>query len=157
QVGVVVGLDREEAAEHHRLDLAVARQRLGRLRRRTARRARARAGGQRSPPSPPFTPPAGSICGEKKPMSSISASVCAAIARISSPFLKLPSTTRTYAITPRYWSNSESKIRARGGASGSPEGGGTRPISSSSTSLTPSPVLPLMRRIDSGGSPISSA
>ena len=30
QVGVVVGVDREQAAEHHRLDLAVAGQRLGR-------------------------------------------------------------------------------------------------------------------------------
>ena len=29
QVGELVGLDREQAAEHHRLDLAVARQRLG--------------------------------------------------------------------------------------------------------------------------------
>ena len=29
-------------------------------------------------------------------------------------------------MTPRYWSNSESKISARGGASGSPSGGGTR-------------------------------
>ena len=31
-----------------------------------------------------------------------------------------------YAITPRYWSNSESKISARGAASGSPLGGGGR-------------------------------
>ena len=30
QIGVVVGFDREQAAEHHRLDLAVAGERLGR-------------------------------------------------------------------------------------------------------------------------------
>ena len=47
-------------------------------------------------------------------------------------------------------------MSARGGPSGSPEGGGTRAISSSSTSPTPSPVLPLIFRIESAGSPISS-
>ena len=90
-------------------------------------------------------------------MSSMSASVPVAIARIASPFLNVPSTTRMYAITPRYWSNSESKISARGGASGSPCGGGTRLTSSSSRSSTPSPVLAEMRRTSSAGSPISSA
>ena len=34
--------------------------------------------------------------------------------------------TRTNASTPRYWSYDESKMSARAGASGSPEGGGTR-------------------------------
>ena len=47
-------------------------------------------------------------------------------------------------------------MRARGGASGSPLGGGTLAMSSSSTSATPSPVLPLMRLIASAGSPSSS-
>jgi hypothetical protein len=56
-------------------------------------------------------------------MSSISACVPACIATIGSALVKRPSTIRTYAITPRYWSNSESKISARGGASGSPWGG----------------------------------
>ncbi len=98
----------------------------------------------------------GIICGLKKPMSSMSATVPVAIARIASPLRNTPSTTLMYAITPRYWSNSESKISARGGPSGSPEGAGTRAISSSSTSATPSPVLPLIFRIDSGASPISS-
>ena len=50
----------------------------------------------------------------------MSASVAFCIARIASPLRKTPSTTRMYAMTPRYWSNSESKIRARAGASGSP-------------------------------------
>src|ERR1700712_4511560 len=86
-------------------------------------------------------------------MSSMSATVSPAIERMTSPFLKAPSTTRMYAMTPRYWSNSESKISARGGASGSPAGGGTRSTSCSSTSMTPSPVLPEMRRISSIGSP----
>src|SRR3712207_1920786 len=37
-------------------------------------------------------------------------------------------------MTPRYWSNSESKISARAGASGSPSGAGTFATISSSTS-----------------------
>ena len=90
-------------------------------------------------------------------MSSMSACRPAAIARIGSPLRSTPSTTRTYAITPLYWSNSESKISARGGASGSPAGGGTRATSSSSTSGTPWPVLPRCAGSPSGGSPISSA
>src|SRR3954463_8643523 len=60
-------------------------------------------------------------------------------------------------MTPRYWSNSESKMSARGSASGSPPGGGAFATSSSRTSSTPSPVLPEMRRIVSAGSPSSSA
>ena len=48
-------------------------------------------------------------------------------------------------------------MSARAGASGSPAGGGTRATSSSSTSVTPSPVLAEMRRTWSAGSPISSA
>jgi hypothetical protein len=60
-------------------------------------------------------------------------------------------------MTPRYWSNSESKISARGGAPGSPDGGGTRATISSRTSSTPSPVLPEIRRIEAAGSPRRSA
>ena len=48
-------------------------------------------------------------------------------------------------------------MSARAGASGSPDGGGTRATSSSSTSMTPSPVLAEMRLTSSAGSPISSA
>ncbi len=96
------------------------------------------------------------IAGVKKPMSSMSDSVPATIARIASPLRKTPSTTRMKAITPRYWSNSESKISARAGASGSPDGAGTRLISSSSTSITPSPVFPEIARIPSADSPSSS-
>ena len=47
-------------------------------------------------------------------------------------------------------------MSARGGASGSPDGGGTFWMSSSSTSSTPSPVLPEMRLMASAGSPSSS-
>ncbi len=87
----------------------------------------------------------------------MSASVPVAIARIASPLRNVPSTTRMYAITPRYWSNSESKISARGAASGSPCGGGTRATICSSRSVTPSPVLAEMRRTPFGSSPIRSA
>ena len=111
----------------------------------------------RKPTSPAWSAPAEVICGVKNPMSSISASVPACIARIASPLVNVPSTTRMYAITPRYWSNSESKISARAGASGSPLGGGTRAISSSSTSVMPSPVFALIRLTLSAGSPRSSA
>ena len=48
-------------------------------------------------------------------------------------------------------------MSARGGSAGSPAGGGTRAISSSSTSVTPAPVLALIWRTSSAGSPISSA
>src|SRR5438309_7217705 len=48
--------------------------------------------------------------------------------------LKTPSTTRTNATTPRYWSYDESKISARGGASGSPAGGRMRSTIASSRS-----------------------
>src|SRR5919198_86293 len=47
-------------------------------------------------------------------------------------------------------------MSARGGASGSPCGGGTFCTSSSRTSSTPSPVLPEIRLMVSGGSPSSS-
>ena len=57
-----------------------------------------------------------------KPSSSASNCVPSAIARSAAPVSKRPSTTRTNAITPRYWSYEESKISARGGASGSPDG-----------------------------------
>src|SRR5207247_972163 len=85
-------------------------------------------------------PPAGRIRGVKNPTSSISASVPACMARIGSPFRTEPSTIRTYATTPLYWSNSESKIRARGGASGSPAGAGIRDTIASSTATPPAPV-----------------
>ena len=92
------------------------------------------------------------MSGDMNPMSSISARVPVCIARIASPFLKDPSTTRTNATTPRYWSNTESKIRARGGPSGSPSGGGIRFTIASSTSSTPSPVFAEIRRISSSPS-----
>jgi hypothetical protein len=99
QVRVVLAVEREQAAEHHRLDLAVAGQRLGRA---------VRAGGQRVADAQlRDVLEAGDevadlarvsssvliIAGVKKPMSSMSASVPSAIARIASPFLNVPSTT----------------------------------------------------------------
>ena len=80
----------------------------------------------------------------------MSACVPACIAVIGSPFENPPSTIRTKATTPRYWSNSESKISARGGASGSPSGGGIRWTIASSTSVTPSPVFAEIRSASDG-------
>ena len=52
----------------------------------------------------------------------MSASVPACMAVIASPLARRPSTTFTYATTPRNWSYSESKISARAGAAVSPSG-----------------------------------
>ena len=79
-----------------------------------------------------------------------------AIARSASPLRNAPSTTRTNATTPRYWSYEESKISARGGAPGSPAGAGIRSTIASSTSATPSPVFAEMRSTWSGVSPTSA-
>ena len=89
------------------------------------------------------------------PSSSASNSVRCAIARSPSPLLNVPSTTRTNATTPRYWSYDESKISARGGAAASPAGAGIRSTIASSTSSIPSPVLAEIRRTWSGVSPTS--
>ena len=56
-----------------------------------------------------------------------------AMARSGSFLRNLPSRTRTKATTPRYWSYTESKMRARGDPSGSPWGGGTMCTTASST------------------------
>src|SRR4029453_10392852 len=64
------------------------------------------------------------MSGDMKPMSSISARAPVWIAWIASPRRKTPSTTRTNATTPRYWSNTESKISARGSPRGAPARGG---------------------------------
>ena len=85
-----------------------------------------------------------------KPISCASKRVPSAIARSVSRARNAPSTTRTNATTPRYWSYDESKISARGGASGSPAGGGMRSTIASSTASTPSPVFAEMRRTRSG-------
>ena len=108
------------------------------------------------PTSPAEIPETGRIAGAKKPISSISASVPACMATIGSPLRNSPSNIRRYAITPRYWSNSESKISARGGASGSPSGAGIRATTASSTSRTPSPVFAEIRSTSSGAQPIRS-
>ena len=65
--------------------------------------------------------------------------------------------TRTNATTPRYWSYEESKTSARGGALGSPAGGGIRSMIASSTASTPWPVFAETRSARSGSSPTSSA
>ena len=96
------------------------------------------------------------MTGLKKPSSSASKRVPVAIAWSVSRVRKTPSTTRTNATTPRYWSYDESKMSARAGASGSPVGAGIRSTTASSTASTPTPVLAEMRRTCSGVSPISS-
>ena len=85
------------------------------------------------PTSPAESDAIGSRAGDMTPISSASNSVPWAIARSGSRVEKLPSTTRTNATTPRYWSYEESKTRARAGASGSPAGGGIRSTIASST------------------------
>ena len=87
------------------------------------------------------------------PSSSASNSVPCAIARNGSRLEKVPSTTRTNATTPRYWSYDESKTSARAGASGSPAGAEIRSTIASSTSGTPTPVLAEIRSTRSGASP----
>ena len=89
QLRVVVVVHREQAAEHHRLDVAVAGQRLGgrvgRDRQRVADREAADvldAGDQVAHLARAELRSAGSWSGVKKPMSSMSASVPLAIARI---------------------------------------------------------------------------
>ena len=91
------------------------------------------------------------------PSSSASNDVPCTIARSGSRVSKRPSTTRTKATTPRYWSYDESKTSARAGASGSPAGGGIRSTMASSTSSTPVPVFAEMRSTRSGDSPTSCA
>ena len=92
-----------------------------------------------------------------KPSSSASNSVRVAIVRTLSRVENEPSTTRTNATTPRYWSYDESKIRARGGPSGSPPGAGIRATIASSTSSTPCPVFAEMRITSAGSPPSRSA
>ena len=99
----------------------------------------------------------GIIAGAITPTCSASTTSPVCMASSLSPSANEPSMTRTKATTPRYWSYTESKIRARAGAAGSPEGGGTRATIASSTSGTPSPVLAEIRSTRSGSSPISSA
>ena len=74
---------------------------------------------------------------------------------MASPGRTSPSTTRTSATTPRYWSNLESKIRARNGASGLPRGAGISAMICSSRSSTPAPVLALIRNTLSAGIPVT--
>src|SRR5581483_3607835 len=99
----------------------------------------------------------GVMVGEKNPSSSASKRVPVAIVCSASLLENEPSTIRTNATTPRYWSYDESKTSARGGASGSPTGAGTRSTIASSTSATLRPVLAEMRTTCVGSSPSSSA
>ncbi len=93
----------------------------------------------------------------KKPSSSASKRVPVAIVWSASRRENAPSTTRTNATTPRYWSYDESNTSARGGASGSPAGGGTRSTIASSTSPTFAPVFAEIRTTRAGSSPSRSA
>ncbi len=97
------------------------------------------------------------MVGEKKPSSSASNRVSAAIATSVSRRENEPSTTRRNATTPRYWSYEESKTSARGGASDSPFGAGTRSTMASRMSATFSPVFAEMRTTFVGSSPSRSA
>jgi hypothetical protein len=54
-------------------------------------------------------------------------------------------------------SNQESMMSACSGAAGSPEGGGTRAITASRMSSTPSPVLALARSASCAGIPMMSS
>ncbi len=74
------------------------------------------------PTSPAPSAATGSRTGDMTPSSSASNAVPWTIARSGSRVSKRPSTTRTKATTPRYWSYDESKTSARAGASGSPAG-----------------------------------
>ncbi len=96
------------------------------------------------------------MAGAKTPISSTSKRSPVAIERIAWPRRNAPSTTRTKAITPRYWSYTESMMSARGGASGSPCGGGMRSHTASSTAPTLRPLLAEMRTTASGLSPSRS-
>ena len=105
----------------------------------------------------PHAPPTGRMVGEKKPGSSASKRVPSAIARTRSRRRNRPSTTRTKATTPRYWSYDESKMSARGGAAASPLGAAIRSTIASSTWSTLRPVFAEIRTTCSGSSPIKSA
>ena len=97
------------------------------------------------PLSPADRCPMGVITGDITPTSSAAKSDAVAIARTCWPARISPSTTRTNATTPRYWSYTESNTRARSGAAGSPAGGGMRVTMASRTSFTPCPVFAEMR------------
>ena len=111
QLRVLVGVAREEAGEHHRLDVLVAGQRLrgGPLPGRQGvadaqRRDVLEAGDHVADLAGHERLRRACETGDMKPSSSASNSVPSAIARRPAPVSKLPSTTRTKAITPRYWS-----------------------------------------------------
>ena len=100
QVGVLVGVDRKQAAEDDRLDVAVARQRLevavarpAVLRRQRVadgeRRHLLDAGDDEADLAGRRAGRSTTIAGVKKPMSSMSATVSPAIERMTSPFLKV--------------------------------------------------------------------
>ena len=87
------------------------------------------------------------MAGVKKPMSSMSASVPAAIARIASPLRNVAvddADVGDHAAVLVELGVEDQRARRRVGVARA--GGGTRATSSSSTSATPSPVLAQMRR-----------
>ena len=107
QVRVVVGVRREEAAEDHRLDLAVARQGLRRRRLRQRQRvahlqlAEVLQAGHQVAGLARREPPGGLImAGDITPTSSASTTSLVCMACSRSPSAKAPSNTRTKATTP---------------------------------------------------------
>ena len=129
QVGELVAVDRVEPAEHHRLGVAVALQRLG-AERVTVGDGLARAGladvldagdevadlagAERGRPA---------WSGRRTPTSSASWVALACMKRSRAAVRSVPFMTRIDELTtPRYWSKWQSKISACSGASASPIG-----------------------------------
>ena len=166
QVGVVVGVHREEAAEDHRLDLAVAR---------AARLGRGLGHAREGVPHPqvaqalepghevaglpgPEVPGGRSSTGAITPTCSASTTSPVCMASSLSPFGERRRPSRGRRRPRPGTGRTPSRRSGRGPARrGPPRAGGTRATIASSTSGTPSPVLAEMRSTRSGSSPISSA
>ena len=106
----------------------------------------------RYPTCPAESCATGFFVGENMPVSWIVVVTPEAMNVTLCPALTVPSTTRTYVITPRNSSNTESNTSARSGASlPSVTGGGMRFTIASSTSGHPTPVFADTRRGSSIG------
>ena len=108
------------------------------------------------PTSPVDNSALGTISIFSTPTSSASYSIPVLKNLTLSPLRMLPFSILKYAMIPRNELNTESKIRAWSGASGSPSGHGTRSTTALRMSSTPSPVLPLARIMPSRSQPMSS-
>ena len=138
----VVAVDREQAAEHHRLRIVVAVERLGcAVRERRDRLAAAGladgldAGDEIADLARARARAPGVGTGRRTPISIASCGVPACMNISFEPSVSRPFITRTELTTPRYWSYWLSKISACSGASGSPFGAGIRSHTASSRSV----------------------